>query len=88
MADLSDVPTDELVKEMRRRLECQNKPEKRVVLIGAFTYCSHLILPINNSWSTVTALLKERKGMQTQTGALLDRYRRGFGPYSCFSSGS
>lgn len=34
MADLSDVPLDDLVAEMRRRLECQSKPEKHVILIG------------------------------------------------------
>lgn len=34
MADLVDVPTEELVKEMQRRLNCQSKPEKHVILIG------------------------------------------------------
>ena len=34
MADLTDVPTDELVKEMQRRLSCQTKPERHIVLIG------------------------------------------------------
>lgn len=33
-ADLSEIPTDALIKEMQRRLECLNKPEKRLVLIG------------------------------------------------------
>mmetsp|Transcript_7433 Transcript_7433/g.14041 ORF Transcript_7433/g.14041 Transcript_7433/m.14041 type:complete len:240 (+) Transcript_7433:64-783(+) len=32
--DLSEVSTDALMKEMQRRLECQTKPEKRIVLIG------------------------------------------------------
>mmetsp|Transcript_32589 Transcript_32589/g.71961 ORF Transcript_32589/g.71961 Transcript_32589/m.71961 type:complete len:240 (-) Transcript_32589:329-1048(-) len=32
--DLSDVPVDELLKEVSRRLECTKKPEKRLVLIG------------------------------------------------------
>ena len=32
--DLSELPTAALVKEMERRLECLNKPEKRIVLIG------------------------------------------------------
>ena len=32
--DLSDLPTEALVKEVERRLECLNKPEKRLVLIG------------------------------------------------------
>lgn len=35
MTDLVDVPTEELVKEMQRRLSCQSKPEKHVILIGA-----------------------------------------------------
>ena len=34
MADLTDVPTDELVKEMQRRLSCQTKPERHIILIG------------------------------------------------------
>jgi len=36
MADLSDVPTEDLVKEMQRRLSCQTKPEKHVILIGMY----------------------------------------------------
>ena len=34
MTDLVDIPTEELVKEMQRRLSCQSKPEKHVILIG------------------------------------------------------
>ena len=33
--DLSELPTEALVHEMQRRLECLNKPERRLVLIGA-----------------------------------------------------
>jgi adenylate kinase len=33
--DLSEVPVDALVKEVQRRMECANKPEKRIILIGA-----------------------------------------------------
>ena len=33
--DLSEVSVDELLAEVQRRLECQTKPEKRVILIGA-----------------------------------------------------
>jgi adenylate kinase len=32
--DLAEIPTDELVHEVERRLACLNKPEKRVILIG------------------------------------------------------
>jgi uncharacterized DUF497 family protein len=32
--DLSTVKTEDLVHEVQRRLECLNKPEKRLVLIG------------------------------------------------------
>ncbi|PSC68355.1 adenylate kinase [Micractinium conductrix] len=32
--DLSEIPTENLVKEVQRRLECLNKPEKRLILIG------------------------------------------------------
>jgi adenylate kinase len=34
--DLSELPTEALVKEMERRLDCLNKPEKRLVLIGEY----------------------------------------------------
>eukprot|EP00976_Prorocentrum_cordatum_P113834 1195758-Prorocentrum_minimum.AAC.4 len=33
--DLSEVSTDSLMKEMQRRLDCMNKPEKRLILVGA-----------------------------------------------------
>ena len=33
--DLSEIPTEKLLCEMQRRLECQSKPEKRIVLLGA-----------------------------------------------------
>eukprot|EP01026_Neomeris_dumetosa_P040781 TRINITY_DN3374_c0_g1_i12.p1 TRINITY_DN3374_c0_g1~~TRINITY_DN3374_c0_g1_i12.p1 ORF type:complete len:252 (+),score=45.33 TRINITY_DN3374_c0_g1_i12:32-757(+) len=33
-ADLSDVSTDALLAEVARRMECLNKPEKRVILVG------------------------------------------------------
>lgn len=32
--DLSEISTELLLKEMERRLECLNKPEKRLILIG------------------------------------------------------
>ena len=32
--DLSEVSVDELLAEVQRRLACQTKPEKRVILIG------------------------------------------------------
>jgi hypothetical protein len=31
---LEEVPTDALMAEIARRLECQTKPEKRLILIG------------------------------------------------------
>ena len=33
--DLSEVSVDDLLAEVQRRLACQSKPEKRVILIGA-----------------------------------------------------
>ena len=33
-AHLEDVSTDDLIKEVQRRIECATKPEKHVVLIG------------------------------------------------------
>lgn len=32
--DLSELPTEALVKEIERRLDCLTKPERRLVLIG------------------------------------------------------
>lgn len=34
--DLSEVTTEQLMHEVQRRLDCLNKPEKRLVLIGAW----------------------------------------------------
>lgn len=33
-AQLADVPTDQLMRELAHRLECTQKPEKRLILIG------------------------------------------------------
>lgn len=32
--DLAEVTTDQLIHEVQRRIECLNKPEKRLILIG------------------------------------------------------
>eukprot|EP01006_Ploeotia_vitrea_P051571 TRINITY_DN67579_c2_g6_i1.p2 TRINITY_DN67579_c2_g6~~TRINITY_DN67579_c2_g6_i1.p2 ORF type:complete len:247 (-),score=144.66 TRINITY_DN67579_c2_g6_i1:79-819(-) len=34
MSSLKDVPTDELLKEVQRRIECSEKPFRRVILMG------------------------------------------------------
>ena len=34
MAELAEVSTEDLMKEVQRRLECQKKPEKRLILVG------------------------------------------------------
>ena len=34
MADLSEIATEDLMAEVQRRLKCQDKPEKRLVLVG------------------------------------------------------
>lgn len=36
MVDLSEVTSEELLKELQHRLDCQTKPEKRLILIGAW----------------------------------------------------
>lgn len=36
-ADLAEISTEDLMKEVNRRLSCLQKPEKRLVLIG--THC-------------------------------------------------
>ena len=35
MTDLTEITTEQLMAEMQRRLNCQTKPEKHVVLAGA-----------------------------------------------------
>ena len=35
MGSIADIPTEELMAELRRRVECADKPEKRVILVGA-----------------------------------------------------
>lgn len=32
--DLSEIPTEQLLKEIERRLNCLNKPDRRLILIG------------------------------------------------------
>ena len=34
-AHLEDVSAEELIKEVQRRIDCQTKPEKHLILIGA-----------------------------------------------------
>jgi adenylate kinase len=34
MAELAEVATEDLMKEVQRRLNCQSKPEKRLILVG------------------------------------------------------
>ena len=34
MADLAEIATEDLMKEVQRRLNCQSKPEKRLILVG------------------------------------------------------
>ena len=33
-SDLAEVSTDALMREIQRRLDCQTKPDKRLILIG------------------------------------------------------
>lgn len=32
--DLYEVPTDDLLAEVQRRMHCFDKPEKRVIMVG------------------------------------------------------
>ena len=34
-AVLAELPTEALMREIQRRLECTSKPEKRLILVGA-----------------------------------------------------
>jgi hypothetical protein len=40
-ADLTEVPVEALMAEVQRRLECQLKPEKRLILVGAAQLSTH-----------------------------------------------
>ena len=54
-AHLEDVSAEELIKEVQRRIDCQTKPEKHVILIGtspplgSLLLCMHL--PIGSAGS-------------------------------------
>lgn len=37
--DLSEVPASELMGELKRRMDCQDKPEKRIILVGTYGIC-------------------------------------------------
>jgi hypothetical protein len=39
MADLSDVPSGALMRELQRRMDCAIKPEKRIILVGESHTC-------------------------------------------------
>lgn len=36
--DLAEVTTEQLIHEVQRRIECLNKPEKRLILIGGWMH--------------------------------------------------
>lgn len=36
--DLAEVPIDQLVAEVSRRMHCLDKPEKRVIMVGEFVF--------------------------------------------------
>lgn len=44
MAELSDVPLGDLMKELQRRLECSYKPKKHLILIGALALQQRIAL--------------------------------------------
>jgi hypothetical protein len=46
MADLSGIPTDGLLAELQRRVECADKKDTRTVFIGrsrSFLFATHLV---------------------------------------------
>ena len=46
--NLTDVPVDELVAEVSRRMHCLDKPEKRVIMVGRYMPLSMSISSVNN----------------------------------------
>lgn len=45
--DLSEASVEDLMAEVQRRLECQSKPEKRVILVGMRRFCFPFINAVN-----------------------------------------
>ena len=43
---LESISTDDLMREVQRRIDCATKPEKRVILIGASSLSSSSSLEI------------------------------------------
>ena len=42
---LAEVSTDALMREIQRRLDCQTKPDKRLILIGRSGVCFFSFFP-------------------------------------------
>lgn len=63
MAELSDVPLGDLMKELQRRLECSYKPKKHLILIGALALQQRIAIGFGGRllllcWSFALALVE------------------------------
>ena len=50
---LESISTDDLMKEVQRRIDCAKKPEKRIILIGAFALSFVLFIFFRSFFSFV-----------------------------------
>lgn len=57
--NLTDVPVDELVAEVSRRMHCLDKPEKRVIMVGRY-------MPLSMSIYLASSVGSARHGIVEQ----------------------
>lgn len=51
--DLTEVPVEDLLGEVQRRMLCALKPQKRVILIGTHRRCT--LLSLLSQWQLVSS---------------------------------
>ena len=54
--DLAEVPIDELVAEVSRRMHCLDKPEKRVIMVGEDGDAFQMIVKLQSDADSFTVL--------------------------------
>ena len=71
---LADVPVEELLAEVARRLECAKKPEKRLILIGAVHHRRRVLLSSSiseNDYASSQVLLVAARALNRQGSNLI-----------------
>jgi hypothetical protein len=75
--DLSEVPADALLREMGRRLECLNKPEKRIILVGACGSASWRVSQADAHAARRPARVRQGNAVSEDQGACAPARRAG-----------